>query len=73
MATVIRSGKLIKRQGMWHWGKRAQFMVQVALDNTPSGKVPPAERYYSFDFYVGEEEAAGFRSGQPIRITIEQE
>ncbi len=73
MASVIRSGKLIKRQGMWHCGKRAQFMVQVPLDRVPSGKVPPAERYYCFDFYVAEEEAAGFRPGQPIRITIEQD
>ncbi|MBI3669322.1 MAG: hypothetical protein HY237_06040 [Acidobacteria bacterium] len=73
MASVIRSGKLIQRQGMWHWGKRAQFMVQVPLDRVPSGKVPAAERYYCFDFYVAEEEAAGFRPGQPIRITIEQD
>jgi len=48
-------------------------MIQVSLVREPLGKVPIADRYYCCGFYITQEEATAFRSGQPIKITIEQD
>lgn len=73
MARITFSGKVTELVGSRHWGEKAQFMIQVSLERESSGKVPVADRYYCCGFYVTQEQATAFRSGKPIRITIEQD
>ena len=73
MARITLSGKLTELVGSRHSAEKAQFMIQVSLVREPLGKVPIADRYYCCGFYITQEEATAFRSGQPIKITIEQD
>lgn len=73
MTSVTLRGKLIEFLGARYLGNKAQFMMQVSLEKRSPDKAPVAERYYCCSFYVSDQSAAGFRAGQPIRITIEQD
>jgi len=73
MAVVTLMGRITELVGTRHWGKEARFLLQVSLEREPPGKVPVTERYYCCGFYVGEEAAAGFRPGQQVHITVEQD
>ncbi len=73
MARITLSGKLTELVGSRHSAEKAQFMIQVSLVREPLGKAPIADRYYCCGFYITQEEATAFRSGQPIKITIEQD
>ena len=66
-------GKVTELVGSRQRGKKPQFLIQVSLEREPPSGKTPAERYYCCGFYVDETEATGFRLGQPIRITIEQD
>lgn len=73
MAKIILTGKLTELIGTRRWGAQPRYMVQVSLEREPSSKVPVGERYYCNSFYVGQEEAAVFQPGRPVRIILEQE
>jgi general secretion pathway protein A len=68
------TGKLTGLVRSRPWGKDdKEFRLQVSLEREPSSDMPVAERYYCCSFYVSEEEAAAFQTGQPIRIKLEQD
>ncbi|HEX2713066.1 MAG TPA: hypothetical protein VHM88_12785 [Candidatus Acidoferrales bacterium] len=73
MARITLSGKLTGLVGSRHWGEGAQYMAQVSLAREPLDKTPVADRYYCCVFYASKQETATLRTGQPIKITIEQD
>ena len=68
------TGKLTQLVRSRPWGKDdKEYRLQISLEREPSADMPVADRYYCCSFYVSEEEAAAFRTGQPIRIKFEQD
>lgn len=70
---VTLDGKLTNVITTGHWGKEREFRAEVSLKREPFSSIPVGERYYCSSFYIGEEQAKAFRTGQPIRIIIEQD
>lgn len=71
--TINFDGKLSNLIGTGHWGKEREFRAEVTLKREPGSNIPVGERYYCSSFYIGEEQAKTLQTGQPIRITIEQD
>jgi hypothetical protein len=68
------TGKLTELVRSRPWGKDdREYRLQISLEREPSSDIPVADRYYCCIFYISEEEAAAFRTGQPIRIKFEQD
>lgn len=70
---VLLTGKLTQKIRSRGWSKEAEVRLEVTLERSGQAEVPVAERYFCCSLYVGEEQAATLRTGQPVRIRIEQD
>jgi general secretion pathway protein A len=70
---IVLTGNLTEKVLSQGWSKRPEYRIMVTLEHTPVAGVPIADRYYCCSIYMDEPQAAGLKTGKPVRIKIEQD
>jgi hypothetical protein len=70
---VVLTGNLTEKVRSQGWSKRPEYRILVTLERDPISGLPVAERYYCCSIYMDELQAAGLKTGKPVRIKIEQD
>ena len=70
---VVLTGNLTEKVRSQGWSKRPEYRIMVTLERDPVTGAPIADRYYCCSIYVDEPQAAGLKTGKPVRIKIEQD
>jgi len=70
---VVLTGNLTEKVRSQSWSKRPEYRIMVTLERDPVTGAPIADRYYCCSIYMDEPQAAGLKTGKPVRIKIEQD
>jgi general secretion pathway protein A len=70
---IVLTGNLTEKVRSQGWSKRPEYRIMVTLERDPVTGAPIADRYYCCSIYVEEPQAAGLKTGKPVRIKIEQD
>jgi type II secretory pathway predicted ATPase ExeA len=70
---VVLTGNLTEKVRSQGWSKRHEYRILVTLERDPVSGLPVADRYYCCSIYMDEPQAAGLKTGKPVRIKIEQD
>ena len=70
---VVLTGNLTEKVRSQGWSKRPEYRIMVTLERDPVTGAPIADRYYCCSIYMDEPQAAGLKTGKPVRIKIEQD
>jgi hypothetical protein len=70
---VFLTGNLTEKVKSQGWSKNHEYRILVSLERDPFSGLPVADRYYCCSIYVDEAQAAGLKTGKPVRIKIEQD
>ncbi len=69
---VVLTGNLTEKVRTQGWSKRPEYRILVTLERDPFSGLPVADRYYCCSIYMDEPQAAGLKTGKPVRIKNEQ-
>jgi general secretion pathway protein A len=70
---IVLTGNLTEKVLSQGWSKRPEYRIMVTLEHTSVAGAPIADRYYCCSIYLDEPQAAGLKTGKPVRIKIEQD
>ncbi|HEV7967075.1 MAG TPA: AAA family ATPase [Candidatus Acidoferrales bacterium] len=70
---VVLTGNLTEKVRSQGWSRRPEYRIMVTLERDPVTGAPIADRYYCCSIYMDEPQAAGLKTGKPVRIKIEQD
>jgi hypothetical protein len=70
---IILTGNLTEKVLSQGWSKRPEYRIMVTLERARVTGTPIADRYYCCSIYLDEPQAAGLKTGKPVRIKIEQD
>jgi general secretion pathway protein A len=70
---IVLTGNLTEKVLSQGWSKRPEYRIMVTLERARVTGAPIADRYYCCSIYLDEPQAAGLKTGKPVRIKIEQD
>jgi len=70
---VELTGTITEKVRSQGWSKQHEYRILVTLERDPVSGLPVADRYYCCSLYMDEKQAAGLKTGKPVRIKIEQD
>jgi type II secretory pathway predicted ATPase ExeA len=70
---IVLTGKLTQKLRSRGWSKEGEFRLEVTLERHGQAEIPVADRYFCCTLFVGEDQAANLRVGQPVRLRIDQD
>ena len=70
---VVLTGNLTEKVRSRGWSQRPEYKIMVTLERDAVAGAPVANGYHYCSVYLNESQAAGLKTGKPVRIKIEQD